>query len=450
MLLEAHLIQSNQPKFNILLKSGQPFLYLFFTLGKLPEIKIVRNQKQKGTYFGPFLDKGATRKMYDFFIKTFRLKLCKKKIINGCLDYHLGFCAGICRSDFDAAGYQERLLLVRLALAKNHKVFLHDLMEQIQEYNKKQEFEHAQELYRYYTACQAAFSYLDISPLSAGKRIGHDIWILTKDKKSLHILIEHQNVLTLKQSFYFPFDELVESPNDYFIGYYRSYKPSLRILINFDLSIATCKLYQKFLTQWHHIEKEVTIFQATRGHEAALIRYGVMQVNQLLLKKASLGKALKQLLKLSREPRTIDCFDISHQQGMFNVGACVRFTDGQPDKKFFRHFYIKTVQGQNDYASLAEIVSRRYRDNNEVPDLIVVDGGKWQLSAVLPLIPIDVDVISLAKREETIFSSKIPMGIHINTTSFAGQMLIALRDYTHHFAINFHRKRARESLDKDR
>ncbi len=451
MLLEAQLIQSNQPKFNVIFKTGQPFLYLLITSGRLPELKLVRNRKQKGSYFGPFIEKGAARVVYDFLVKTFRLKLCKKKIEHGCLDYHLGICAGQCRPDFDESAYLERLSLARKALAQGHKKFLEDLMSQIQEYNKQQEFEHARELHGYYVACQKVFSYLDIKPMSVGGRVGHDVWILSDDQTSLHVFIEQQNVLKLKRSFYF-FMQAVPSCTsleEYIIGYYRTYRPATRILVNFDIAAPTKSLYQKFLREWHHLDQPVTIMRPTSGHEASLIRYATVAVEQELAKRATLGAALKKLLKLSKEPRTIDCFDISHKQGRFMVGSCVRFSDGQPDPKFFRHFHIKTVKGQDDYASLAEIVGRRYRDGADLPDVVMVDGGKGQLSAVRSLIPAGVDLICLAKREETVFSDRIPEGRKLDQSTYAGQLLIALRDYAHHFAISFHRKIARKNLDKE-
>ena len=129
LLLEAKLVQLYQPRFNVLLKSGQPFVYLFIPTGSLPELKIVRNQRQKGTYVGPFLEKGAARKVYDFLIKTFHLKLCKKKIENGCLFYHMGLCAGACRPDFDKEAYLHRLELAKQSLLQGHKKFLADLKE---------------------------------------------------------------------------------------------------------------------------------------------------------------------------------------------------------------------------------------------------------------------------------------------------------------------------------
>lgn len=181
------------------------------------------------------------------------------------------------------------------------------------------------------------------------------------------------------------------------------------------------------------------------GHDASLVRLGLVHAETEQAKQATLAASLKRLLALPREPRTIDCFDISHKQGMFMVGSCVRFTDGKPDKQQFRHFHIKTVEHQDDYACLREIVARRYKDKTNVPDLVVIDGGKGQLSAVADLIP-GIECISLAKREETVFSNRFPDGKKLDQKSHAGQMLIALRDYAHHFAISFHRHIQRSSL----
>ena len=316
-------------------------------------------------------------------------------------------------------------------------------------------------------------------------RVGHDVLMLGEDQQSVQVFVEQENLLKLNHGFYFPFSEFLgvsaralrlaqdrvdkvhaldvflvkavpsstspgaldSSIENNMLAYYRTYKPSNRILLNFDLPPEKIKLYEDFLHEWHHLENPVTIIHPTTGHEAALIRYATVAATQELSKRATLGSALKKLLKLDKEPKAIDCFDISHKQGHYMVGSCVRFTDGQPDKKFFRHFHIKTVKDQNDYACLAEIIARRYRDGKDLPDLIVIDGGKGQLSAVRDLIPAGVQVISLAKREETVFSANLPAGKKLDKMSITGQMLIALRDYTHHFAISFHRKIAREDLN---
>ena len=157
-----------------------------------------------------------------------------------------------------------------------------------------------------------------------------------------------------------------------------------------------------------------------------------------LNKHRNLAQSLKRMLKLSVAPNSIDCFDISHKQGTFLVGSCVRYVEGKPDKNKFRRFKIKTVHQNNDYACLREVVSRRYRDGQDFPDLILIDGGKGQLNAVQDIFP-QIPFISLAKREETIFSKAFPEGKVLDQKAYAAQTLIALRDYTHHFAISYHR-----------
>jgi excinuclease ABC subunit C len=504
MLLEAQLIQSNQPKFNILLKTGQLFLYILITTPpkKLPELKIIRNKKEKGVYFGPFLEKTPARKVYDFLIQTFKLKLCKKKIENGCLDYHMGICAGYCRPDFDKNAYIQRLELAKLALKKGHKNFLKHLEQEIEKENKKLNFEKSKELHEYYKAFQNVFESLqtNFSTKSSIKSLGDkDIWILTPDKKVLFVFTEKNSALRKKYAFYFLLDEIRSHPSisrcstqgertiktkitqnpfilneeiksrsrtdtneqlplKYLTSYYQNHSCPNTILSNFE--IKDKKLLEQFLQKWNNPspqpsykapagtarlritgnkEHKVTVQQPKSGHFASLIKLAKIHAKQEIKKQKTIPKALKNLLRLDIEPHTIDCFDISHKQGMFMVGSCIRFKDGKPDKDKFRRFKIKTVEHQDDYACLREIVKRRYKNKSELPDLILIDGGKGQLNAVKDLFS-EANFISLAKREETVFSVKIPEGKKLNLQTYAGQVLISLRDYAHHFAISYHRK----------
>jgi excinuclease ABC subunit C len=445
LLLEAHLVMTHQPRCNVLLKHGQPFLYLFISASKIPEFSIVRSQKRKGTYFGPFLEKTSVRKVYDFLTKTFRLKLCKKKIENGCLYYHMGVCAGSCRSDFDVDAYCDRMELAKTSLRQGHKKFLASLLKKIEDHNIRHEYEKSRELYGYYTAFSTVFESLKCS-ITDHEHVAHkDIWVVTPDNKALFVFRERAGVLIKRQSFYFPFGDAHDNAEEYLMSFYRSCVPPATIVLNFDLA-ASYDAVQKFMPQWHHKEYTVTIVQPSQGHDAALIRLGLIHAEQELLKQQSLPRALKKVLKLSKEPHAIDCFDVSHQQGRHMVGSCVRFVDGKPDKNKFRHFIIKTVDHNDDYACLREIVARRYKNASDLPDVVVIDGGKGQLSSVIDLIN-GADVVALAKCEETIFSLRIPQGKKLNQQNFAEQTLIALRDYAHHFAINFHRLKSASCND---
>lgn len=348
LLLEAHLIQQYKPRFNALLKEGQPFLYILFTNDQLPEIQLVRNQKKKGTYFGPFLHKKHARAAYTFLVKTFQLMLCHKKMPNGCLNYHLGHCAGSCRPDFNVSAYLFRLDLAQSVLKKDQDYFIKAIDSRIAECSKNHAFEEARNLYHYKQECTAIF-------------------------------------YTLNQKF---------SPELY----------------------------------------ETAVFAATTPHPF------VAQMPH------DIDIQLQQFFSSPIPISTIDCFDISHIQGRNMVGACVRFKDGKPQPSQFRRFIIKTLEQQNDYAALQEVIARRYKDSNQLPDLVLIDGGKGQLSAAKAVIP-QALCASIAKREETIFAANLPdQGVIINPQQPVGRLLIALRDYTHHFAISFHRLKRKKSF----
>lgn len=339
LLLEAELVQKYHPKFNVLLKTGQPFLYLLITKTDLPQLEIVRNKKKKGFYFGPFIHKQQARSVHRFLIERFQLLQCNKKIENGCLDFHLGKCAGTCMSKFKATDYLFKIELVQDVLKKDHKKFLKRLDAKIKEHTDTMEFEKARNLVSY--------------------------------KDDMQII----------------FDTLATRYSD------KKYAA--------DAAVATLPV------------KTIDNYETT-------------------------AQELKTMLNLPGLPETIDCFDISHFQSRSIVGSCVRFTNGKPDKNKFRRFKIRSLIEQNDYAALQEIVARRYKNTDELPDLVLIDGGKGQRNAVLPLLQ-NTTCISLAKREETIFSENHPEGIKLSLHSNAGKLLIALRDYTHHFAITYHR-----------
>lgn len=349
LLLEAELVQKYKPKFNVLLKDGQPFLYILFTVDKLdyPIVELVRNKKRKGTYFGPFLEKMPARKTHNFLKKTFRLNLCNKKIENGCLDYHINNCAGNCKSDFDMTDYLFRLELAKQALKNNQEEFIAHIKEQMKRYSASFEFEKAQRLNDYL-----------------------------------------QNV-----------DHIFATLNTHFT----STKFATDIFV-----VSTATPYQ---------EQSDT----------------------------SINTELQHFLGFATPVRTVDCFDISHFQSSYLVGSCVRFTDGKPQKEYFRHFKIKTLTEQNDYAALQEIITRRYKNPTNLPDLIVIDGGKGQLSAAQHVLP-NAPMVSLAKREETLYGPQFPQGIKLDLHTSVGRLFIALRDYAHHFAISYHKMKRRKGL----
>jgi excinuclease ABC subunit C len=349
LLLEAQLIRDNKPKYNVLLKNGQPFIYIFKTHTDLPRLELVRNKKKKGSYFGPFLCKKQARAVYQYLLNTFQLNLCTHTIQTGCLRYHLQKCAGNCKPDFDAEAYLFRLELALNLLEGQYKKSLAALNAQIKKHSEALEFEKARNLHTHAQHIETVFDALKTG--FTEKRYATDIFLATT-----------------------PVSRKVE--------------------------------------------------QADKAMQQ-----------------------LQEILELPHKPTTIDCFDISHFQGNYMVGSCIRFTGGAPDKNKFRRFKIRTLEQQNDYAALQEIVMRRYRDPANLPDVILIDGGKGQRSAITQLLP-NALIISLAKKEERLHTPQHPEGIILDMHTPLGTLLTALRDYAHHFAISYHRTRRHTTSEK--
>jgi excinuclease ABC subunit C len=190
------------------------------------------------------------------------------------------------------------------------------------------------------------------------------------------------------------------------------------------------KIFETIRTRFHEKKFENDIFIATTPT--------TIKPQDIALEQ------LSEFLHIQKAIKTIDCFDISHFQSSYLVGSCVRFSNGVPDKNKFRRFKIKTLEVQNDYAALQEIITRRYREG-DIPDLILIDGGKGQLSATKQVLP-KATIISIAKREETIFSPEFPEGKILDIHTLVGRLLIAIRDYAHHFAVSYHKVRRRNEF----
>ena len=358
LFLEAQLIKKHQPPFNRLLKTGNPFVYIYFpdeknTDKKTPTISMVRTQKKKGEYFGPFLTKTDALNVINYLKKRFQLNICGKKIESGCLQYHIGICAGSCKSDFDEAFYQVRLNIARQVLQHKYKDALAYLASEIAISNQNLNFERSQHLTEY-----------------------------------------HQHLAAI---------------------------------------IETLQILKK--------TKYTNIKTAAPADEKSIKKSSIENASNI-----DLLSALKKRLGLSKIPYTIDCFDISHMQSQSMVGSCVRFLDGKPDKKNFRHFMIKSLTEQNDCAALVEIVTRRYRKAENYPDLIIIDGGKGQLNATKHLAG-SAEIISVSKGENRTVGLETIHFIDKNTTidldihQAADRLLVQIRDYAHHFAISYHRKK---------
>jgi excinuclease ABC subunit C len=462
LLLEAQMVQSYQPPFNILLKTGQPYLYFCITNESIPRFELVRAKKKKGSYFGPFIDKGAARTAFMFLREMFQLFVCSRKVPGGCLAYHVGRCAGMCKDDFDRNGYGERIEFLKRILQSKPDEMQRYIAAEIATANTELRFERSAQLTRYSQAIARVYQTIATRfdrPNSLKKLAEKDIWVWLSPQYgepfgTLFLFREQQGILRKERVICVPLIEEAyqEELRNYLFSFYRDTRPSPQIIIS--EAVAESDLLAGFVQEWHQLPYTVVVNAPARAEHGELLAHAQLYARDEYTKPEKLASQLRQFLDLQRIPRRIDCFDISHKQGHAMVGACVRFTDGRPDPEGIRHFHITTVEGQNDYASLQEIVCRRYKTPADLPDLIVIDGGKGQLSAAFEVLQeilagTTVDLVSLAKREETVYSKKFPEGKVLSAKLRAQGSLVALRDYAHHRAISFHRRvSSKEFLDE--
>lgn len=449
LVLEARLIQNLKPKLNIKLKNNNPFVYFYFSDKKPLYFELTRKSNKAGTFFGPFLNKRIAQQIFDLLSTVFGLRKCSRKIKNGCLYFHMNQCAGFCTNSFDENSYKQKLKLAQSFLKDGPKKFINFLIKQINTFNKNLCFEQSAIYSRYLkTIYESKFDLQNISSMKQLLNVNQEsqhIWLINEDAKIL-LLLEHKNghvskkmLLHLKEYESYTLDEVLTN-------YYRDNIVPLIIFINFQLKDAD--LITKFLQKWHNLESLILIekIQEQNPSNQIVIDLAFELLRQESNKDKNLAVDLQKILLAKKPIHTIDCFDISHHQELFIVASCVRFQDETPDTKFYKCFKIKSTVTPNDYLSLREAVYRRYvgiADN--LPDLVLIDGGKGQLNAVQSLFP-QLLFASLAKREETLIrrlpnsSEKKYVEIKLNLKNPIGHLLTNIRNHAHNFAIKFHRK----------
>lgn len=469
LILENSLIKEHQPKYNILLRDDKTFPYVKLTNEPFPRVHSTRRiQKDSSKYYGPYTDAGNLRKTLRIIHEIFPLRQCKKyltreKIESGkydrpCLNYDIEKCLAPCQGWVTEQEYQKMISKVEDFLnGKTDQVidYFEEKMDDAAEklnYEEAAKFRDKIDTIRKYAAKQSAeltdFSDKDaialrreaedscavVFKIREGKVINRDKFFLEniiKEKKSVIM----QNFL---QRFY---DSTEFIPDEVLVSDY----PDDRELLSSWLSSRK--------------GKNVTIVKPNKLDRKRVVRMAgknaKYQLKKYILKKSKrkdyIPKTLQELqkeLNLEKLPRRIEAFDISHIKGKFTVASMVYFENAAPKKSKYRRFRIKTVDGIDDYASMREVVNRRYTrlldEEKPLPDLVLIDGGKGQLSAarqILDALELDeLPAIGLAKRLEEIFIPEMKNSIILPKDSIALTLLKRIRDESHRFAIQYHRK----------
>lgn len=458
LLLENNLIKKIQPKYNILLRDDKTYPYLLITKENFPRIFPTRKLiPKRGTYFGPFASVKAMNNVLDlirelFTIRTCSLDLSYLKINEGkykvCLEYHIGNCQGPCVGKQKETDYlkdlehAKHILKGNLGIAKSYFKQEMQLLAENLEFEKAQKMKEKLDLLEKYQAksliTNPSISNLDVCTLVTDEKYAYVNYMRVKNGA----MITSKNV-ELKKRLDESEEELLITALIRLQDQFQS--DAEEILVNIEpenpidgLQLTVPKIGDKKKLI------ELSLKNALYYKKEKALLQGLNQD-----KKDRVIKQLQQDLSLQEIPDHIECFDNSNIQGTSPVASMVCFLNGKPAVKEYRHFHIKTVEGPNDFASMKEIVRRRYKrlleEEKPLPKLVVIDGGKGQLSsAVEALAELGIygkmPIIGIAKRLEEIYFPGDSYPIHIDKKSESLKLLQRIRDEAHRFAITFHRK----------
>lgn len=460
-LLENNLIKKFQPRYNVMLKDDKTYPSLVIRNEHFPRIFGTRNIVPDGSrYFGPYASVTMMRTMLDMIkslypLRTCNLQLTQENIAAGkfkvCLEYQIGNCKGPCEGLQSEEDYAQNIEEIREILRGNTAGVLGNLRERIKEASRRLDFEEAHRLKEKLDILQ---NYQSKSAVVSSVIHNVDVFSIASDEKYAFVnylkvakgIVVQTQTIELKKKLGESDAELLSLA----IGEFRNrFESNAReIVVPFELEIDDPSI--KFTVPRAGDKKKllelsiknVLFFRKSRLEQYEKLNPGV--------KTERILSQMKSDLRLREQPRHIECFDNSNFQGKFPVSAMVVFRDGKPAKKDYRHFNVKTVEGPDDFASMREVVHRRYRrlleEGSPLPDLVVIDGGKGQLSAAqsaLKLLGIEkkIPVIGIAKRLEEIYYPGDSVPLYIDKRSETLKVLQHMRDEAHRFGITFHRKK---------
>lgn len=446
LLLENRLIKKNQPKYNIWLKDAKQYAYIKITDENYPRIFSTRRVTKKGKYFGPYTDGYARLQIVRLCQSLFKLRTCRTLPKRVCLQYHIKRCSGPCEGHINRDDYMESVNRARMVLKGNTKSLKRELEREMAAASETRHYELARER-------RDQIHALDLleekQKVDLQKTHDQDVIALLDDGKHIQIGVFHikKGVIAAKEEFRIPNEGDVAS--EFIRAYYRESRIPKEIIINLAPDDKTA--IEEWLTKDLGMKFDVTI--PLRGEKKRLLELVEKNTRASMGEENPLLQELQDDLNLPTLPKVIECFDMSNIQDAHRVGAMVQFVNGKPNKSGYRRFIIKTVDGQDDFASMRECVLRRYKrlveEGSPLPDLLIADGGKGQLSAVLDSLRelnLRIPSIGLAKKEEEIFIPGLPGPLVLNRKKKSLHLLQRIRDSVHHFAITFHRIRRKKAM----
>ena len=476
LILESHLIKKHKPKYNILLKDDKKYPYFLITDEDFPRIQVVRKKNmnpEKGRYYGPYTDIRAMYSTLDFLKKIFPLKQCKTPKFKDrpCLYYHIGRCMAPCQGKVSSEEYKALVHQAELFLSGKQSELMEQIKTRMEKYASEEQFEKAARL---------RDSYLDLKKTLEKQQVVYENTKLNEDIISflsedgifaIVILMIREGRLIDKKDFVYEVEE--EDKTEFFATFFKEYYNSLtlgypeKIVSNELENIGEKALYEEWLEILAKKKVKISYGKSAQGKELQALadKNARVVLDNAKLKKMSkirddfneIGSYLAEKLHLQNFPHRIECYDISHIQGTNTVASMITFINGQSKKSEYKKFKIRTTEGKpDDFLSMKEVLTRRLKhlgDKNwDKPDLMIIDGGKGQLSSVMQIIEelgiTGIDVVSLAKKHEEVFLPKKSDPVILPQNSSALFLFQRIRDEAHRFAITYHRTLRSKSMTK--
>jgi len=469
LLLENNLIKNHQPRFNVMLRDDKTYPWLCIKNERFPRVFLTRNVIRDGSeYFGPYPSVRTVRILLDLIRGLYPLRTCnydlsEEKIQKGkykvCLEYHLGNCLGPCEAYQTEEDYNRSIRAIKKIVKGNFSDSLQDFKKQMKDLAEKQRFEEAQaikekidRLEKYQaksTVVNPKITDVDVFTIVSDPEFGYVNFLQLK-----HGAIIRSNTIELKKKLDESDEELLKLGVTEIRQRFSSDSKTVYTPLDVDLG------------------EEINVYVPQVGDKKKLIDlsernakyYRMERFKQIKMVDPDkhtnrLMAQMKEDLRLTEEPRHIECFDNSNIQGSNPVAACVVFKDGKASKKDYRKFNIKSVTGPDDFASMEEVVHRRYKrlleEDQTLPQLIIVDGGKGQLSSGVKALERlglrgRIAIIGIAKRLEELYYPGDTYPLYLDKKSETLKVIQKLRDEAHRFGITFHRKkRSKQALETD-
>lgn len=466
LILENNLIKKYQPRYNILLKDDKTYPWICVKNEPFPRVFQTRRVEHDGSlYFGPFTSGYIIKTLLDLFNQTYKLRTCRLNLLEEnvsrgkfkvCLKYHIGNCLGPCEAYQSLKSYTEGIEQIKNILRGNVGSVISDLKKRMKDYAENLQFEDAQRIKNQLEALQ---KYQVKSTVVSPSIQNLDVYSFQREDSISYVnflKIVHGSVI---QSFTLEIKERVEESDEDLL--------SMGIMeIRQRISSDSSEIVVPFKPSFELVDIKYVVPQ--RGDRKRLLELSEKNVKFYILeqKKANANaktetsserilKTAQKDLRLHELPFHIECFDNSNLQGTNPVASCVVFKNAKPSKRDYRHFNIKTVVGANDFASMEEIIYRRYRrlldENQNLPNLVIVDGGKGQLSSAVSALDQlglrgKLPIIGIAKRLEEIYYPDDPIPLYIDKNSESLKLIQRLRDEAHRFGITHHRNQRSKSM----